>query len=70
MVAEKFEPLVAAAAVASAAERRTMGECAVKPRMVGEAIADALLELGDFTGGRAGTFAASHRRATTRGHAL
>ena len=44
MVAEEFEPLVAAGAVARALERRDVRQRAVEQRGVGEAIADALFE--------------------------
>src|ERR1043166_9474889 len=70
MIAKKLEPLIAAAAVAPAGKRRAMGERAVEPRMIGEAVADAILEFGDLAGGRADTFAAARRGAAALGCAL
>ena len=44
MVAEKFEPLIAAGAVARSGERGNVGERLLEQRGVLEAVADALLE--------------------------
>ena len=44
MIAEEFEPLIAAAAIARALERGNMGKRAIEQRGVLEAIADALLK--------------------------
>ncbi len=44
MIAEKFQPLIAAGAVARALERGNMGERAIEQRGIGETIADAGLE--------------------------
>ena len=44
MIAEEFEPLIAAGAIARAFERGNMRERAIEQRGVLEAIADALLK--------------------------
>src|SRR3954469_15440718 len=45
MVAEKFQPLVAAAAPLLGRGSRNMGQCAFEDRFVGKRIADPALEL-------------------------
>ena len=45
MVAEEFEPLVAAAAALLGRCRRNMGQRTIKDRLVGKRVADPLLEL-------------------------
>ena len=44
MIAEKFQPLIAAGAVACALERGNVGQRALEQRGIGEAVADAVFQ--------------------------
>src|SRR5262249_54165946 len=70
VTANNREPLVTAATVAPAGERGTVGQGAVEPDMLGEAIADAILEFGGRAVRRTGTFALARGRAAARGCTL